>query len=254
MLAEQQKIIQLEKQGNVMENVADIPKLAKPKNRQAQAFAQAAADFEHSKNEELKISRKLAWAIAFTATAICVISIMAFLVALLTRSEPEPTIITVDRSTGASTVLRSVKDVKDHYDDVVNKYWLANYVRAYEGYDWYTISEQFESVKLMSETPVATEYSKRVQAANSPLTMLKDKAKVSAKVTAIAFVGDLAQVRFTTEKINTDGENPDGAPVQKWIATIAFQFTNGLATEQQRFVNPLGFKVISYRVDPEVIK
>ena len=237
-----------------MEKSKTIPKPTKTPNRQAQSFIEAAADFERSKYEELLGSRKLAWALALTATAICTISIVAFLVALLTRSEPEPTIITVDRSTGATTVLRSVKDAQDKYDDVVNKYWLANYVRSYEGYDWYTISEQFEAVKLMSETSVASEYSKVVQAPNSPLTLLKDKAKVSAKVTSIAFVGDLAQVRFTTEKMNTDGENPDGSPVQKWIATIAFKFTNGLATEQQRFVNPLGFKVVSYRVDPEVIK
>lgn len=226
----------------------------KAPNRLAQAFTQAAVDFERSKTDELRRSRKIAWVIAGTATAICSISILAFLVALLTRPEPEPTIIKVDNSTGASEVLRSVRDEHERFDEVVNKYWLANYVRLYEGYDWYTIGEQFESVKLMSEGDVAAEYAKRVQLPTAPLSTLKDKAKVVAKVTSIAFVGDLAQVRFTTEKQSTNGENPDGSPTHKWIATVAFKFTNGLATEQQRFINPLGFKVISYRVDPEVIK
>ena len=74
------------------------------------------------------------------------------------------------------------------------------------------------------------------------------------KITSIAFFGETAQVRFTSEKLNASGENVDNSPLQKWIATIAFQFKPGMMTEQQRLVNPLGFKAATYRVDPEVIK
>lgn len=226
----------------------------KAKGRLPQSFTEAAADFERSKVEELRSSRSLAWAVTYMSLAITAIAVLGFVIALLTRPEPVPTIIEVDKSTGISNVLRSVKDTTDKYDDVVNKYWLANYVRSYEGYDWFTISEQFEAVKLMSESNVATEYAAKIQAPNAPLTLFKDKAKVIAKVTAITFVGDLAQVRFTTEKLTTSGENPDGSPVHRWIATVGFKYSNGFATDQQRLVNPLGFKVITYRVDPEAIK
>lgn len=78
--------------------------------RLPQTFVEAAIDFEKSKIEEIKRSRKIAWIIASVATVICSVSILAFLVALLTRSEPEPTILQVDKSTGATTVLRSVRD------------------------------------------------------------------------------------------------------------------------------------------------
>ncbi|MDM0029129.1 virB8 family protein [Variovorax saccharolyticus] len=233
---------------------ADQVATKKAPNRLPQTFVQAAIDFERLKTDELRRSRKVAWMIAGLSTAICAISILAFLVAMLTRTEPEPTILKVDQSTGATEVLRSMRDDHDRFDEVVNKYWIANYVRLYEGYDWYTISEQFEAVKLMSQSDVASQYATKVQADNAPLSVFKDKAKVAAKVTAISFVGELAQVRFTTEKQTTSGDNTDGAPTQKWIATVAFKFENALATEQQRLVNPLGFKVLSYRVDPEVIK
>ena len=231
------------------------PAAQKGPNRLPQTFTEAAVAFERSKTEELRRSRKIAWVIALTATSICAISILAFLVALLTRSEPEPVVYEVERSTGATQVMRSVRDAQDQYDEVINKYWLANYVRQYEGYDWYTISGQFEAVKLMSQSDVAAEYAKKVQAPTSPLSLYKDKAKVAAKVSAISFVGHLAQIRFTTEKQSTSGENTDAASAQKWIATVAFKFdAGGMATEQQRLVNPLGFKVVSYRVDPEVVK
>ncbi len=172
------------------------PKKGAKPARLPQSFAEAAADFEQSKILEIKRSRKIAWIIAMVSTAICSVSILAFLVALLMRTEPEPTILQVDKSTGATTVLRSVRDTKDQYDEVVNKYWLAQYVRTCEGYDWFTISEQFEACKLMSDSDVAKENSRKVQAPGSPLSVLKDKGKVVVKITSIAFFGETAQVRL----------------------------------------------------------
>jgi type IV secretion system protein VirB8 len=230
------------------------PKKAIKPSRLPQDFAEAAADFEKSKIEEVKKSRKIAWIIAAIGAALGVIGTITALVALLMRTEPEPTILEVDKSTGATTVLRSVRDSHDQYDEVVNKYWLAKYVRTCEGYDWFTISEQFEACKLMSDDDVAKEYSRKVQAPGAPLSVLKDKGKVVVKIISIAFFGETAQVRFTSEKLNASGENVDNSPLQKWIATIAFQFKPGMMTEQERLVNPLGFKAATYRVDPEVIK
>lgn len=223
--------------------------------RPVQSFMEAAEDFERSKIEEIKRSRKNAWTIAMVATAICTVSIIAFLVALLLRTEPEPVIIKVDNSTGATTVMRSIRDADDHYDEVVNKYWLAQYVRTCEAYDWFTISAQYDSCNLMSSADVGKEYSRRVKDANSPLSILKDKAKIAVKIVSIVFVGDTAQVRFQSEKVSASGDNADGSPVQKWIATIAYEFKPKLQmTEQERLINPLGFKAVSYRVDPEVAK
>lgn len=230
-------------------------KAAAPANRSPQSFIKAAEDFERSKIEEIKFSRKVAWIIAGVATTICTVSIMAFLVALLNRTEPEPVVLKVDNETGATTILRSMRDAQDKYGEVVDKYWLATYVRNREGYDWYTISESFEATKLMSMDNVFSEYAKKVQAANSALVVLKEHGKVGIKITSIAFTGNLAQVRFTSEKLSSSGENQDSSPVQKWLATISYQFKpTGRMTEQERLVNPLGFNVISYRVDPEVLK
>ena len=60
-----------------------VPKKAAKPTRLPQTFVEAAADFEKSKIQEIKRSRKIAWIIASVATAICSVSILAFLVALL---------------------------------------------------------------------------------------------------------------------------------------------------------------------------
>jgi len=222
--------------------------------RLPQNYVEAALAFEQSKNDQLKFSRKVAWWVAGVSGGVTTISICAFLVALLTRPEPIPTVIKVDNSTGYSEVLRSVKDAQDHYGEVVDKHWLGVYVRLREGYDWYTIGEQFDAVKLMSEGGTSDEYVKNVQAPNSALKVYKDKARVSVHITSVVLLGTVAQVRFTTQKLSTSGENTDDAPINKYIATIAYHYNAGLMTDQQRLVNPLGFKALTYRVDPEAAK
>lgn len=232
----------------------DNKKTTNNPKRMAQEFTAAAADFERSISDEMNKSRIIAWRVATVATGVTVISITAFLVALLMRTEPEPTIIKVDNSTGATTVLRSIKDSQDHYDDIIDKFWLGQYVTERENYDWYTISTAVDKVTLMSSPAVGTWYNTAIKAKDSPLHTLADKFKIIAKVSSITFVGDVAQVRYTTQKVSSSGLVADGSPVQKWIATISYKYDAGLMTEQQRLVNPLGFKVQTYRNDPEVIQ
>ena len=71
------------------------------------------------------------------------------------------------------------------------------------------------------------------------------------KIVSVAFFGDTASVRFTKEKTNASGENSDRAPIQRKIATIAYQFKSGYMSDQQRLINPLGFKVASFSVNDE---
>ena len=166
--------------------------------RSPQSFIKAAESFEKSKSDDLKASRKFAWVIAGLASLIGVIGVITALVALLMRTEPEPMVLKVDNSTGATTVMRSVRDSTDRFDETVDKYWLAQYIRACESYDWFQISDTFEACKLMSESDVAKEFSNRVQAPTAPLNVLKDKGKIVAKIVSVVLLDKSAQVRFTT--------------------------------------------------------
>jgi type IV secretion system protein VirB8 len=157
-------------------------------------------------------------------------------------------------STGNIDVLTSVKDANNTYDEVVNRYWVAQYVRTCERYDWYSIGVDFDSCELFSTSDVFTAYSNRVKAKNGPLEMLKDKGRIDVRIVSVSFLdANTASVRFTTQKLTPAGENPDGSPLQRWISTIVFDFNAGLMTDQQRMVNPLGFKVHSYQPNPEAV-
>jgi len=237
---------------------AEKPTEAKPKDKSIspkripETFTQAAKEFEVFKVEEIKKSRKMAWIIAIVALVFTGICIVGIVMSFALHREPSPVVLKVDNGTGNVEMLRSVKDQNDSYDDVVNKYWLAQYVRTCERYDWYTISIDYKSCELLSSPDVFKAYSTKVQSKQAPLNTLKDKGKIEIKIVSVVLMGkNNAQVRFTSQKLNAAGENIDGAPLQRWIATIAFGYHSVLMSEQQRLINPLGFKALTYRLDPE---
>lgn len=238
--------------------VPEVP--AKPDSGQAsispkrlpQTFAQAAADFERSRIDELVKTRKIAIVAAIIAFAFAGICIIGIVMSFALHREPQPVVLRVDNGTGNVEVLTSIKNASNTYDEVVNRYWLAQYVRTCERYDWYSLSVDYDACKLFSTSDVFNAYSHKVQDKNSPLETLKDKGKIDVRIVSVSFFDDhTAHVRFTSQKLNQSGENPDGSPLQRWIATVVFDYDAGLMTDQQRMMNPLGFRVHSYQVDAE---
>jgi type IV secretion system protein VirB8 len=229
------------------------PPAAKAK-RIPQTFIQAAEDFETFKIDELKKSRKTAWMVAGISTVIAVIAVLGITIALITQPVPEPVVLKLDNATGDVTMLRSVRDHHDSFNEVVNKYWVGNFVRTCERYEWFSISTDFAACELFSAANVFREYANRVQASDAPINVLKDRGRIEIKVTSIVMLSpNNAQVRFTSQQLNAAGENPMNQPLQRWIATISFHYQTTRMTEQQRLINPLGFMVLSYRVDPETL-
>jgi type IV secretion system protein VirB8 len=224
------------------------------RKRLPQAFIEAAADFEQFKIDQLKARLKTAWIItgvAVTFAGFCIVGILMF---FAMHKEPAPVVLKMDNGTGNVEMLRSVKDEFDTYDEVVNRYWIAQYVRTCERYDWYTISIDYQVCELFGSRDVFGAYANAVKEKNSPLNLLRDKGKIDIRIISISFLNrNTAQVRFTSQKLNAAGENPEGAPLQRWIATVVYEYRSILMTEQQRLVNPLGFKVVSYKRDPEAV-
>ena len=176
---------------------------------------------------------------------------VAAVMGLTPLKEVEPFTIQVDNNTGATEVKTSIKNKSMTYDEVINKYWLAEYVRYRESYDWNTIQATYDATNLMSAPDVQTEFKAFYNSPAAPHKILKQNAKVIAKINSIAFVGDMAQVRFTKQAMPSSGQSATPIPPEKMIATIAFEFKSTPMKETDRLINPLGFQVTSYRVDPE---
>lgn len=217
----------------------------------ASKFIQSAKAFEKSEIDIVRRSNKIAWRI--TGTCIVIMGIAIGAVAGLTPLKTViPFVIRVDNNTGATDIVTQLKVSEKSYSETINKYWLAQYVRYRESYDWQTVQSTYDATNLLSAPAVQAEFAKLYN--NNPAAphlVLKDNFKVIVKVNAISFVGEMAQVRFEKHIIPLAAGNPTRPAPQKMIATVAFEYQNKPLKEADRLVNPLGFQVTSYRVDPE---
>ncbi|PSJ79330.1 hypothetical protein C7N83_12845 [Neisseria iguanae] len=66
-----------------------------------------------------------------------------------------------------------------------------------------------------------------------------------------ALVRCTAQVRFEKRMMPVTGDLSKTLPVQNWIATIGFEYADQPMGETECRINPLGFQVTSYRINPE---
>ncbi|QYC11459.1 virB8 family protein [Brevundimonas nasdae] len=198
-------------------------------------------------------SRRLAWIAAGVATGLAITATSA--VALLAPLKTvEPFVVRVDRSTGAVEVMRGLSDDDGplHYDEVVSKYFLAQYVRTREAYLAPAAEDGFRLVALLSTPAEQGRWATFFRGSNpdSPQNQYGASGEAIIAIRAIAMIGDgVANVRFhRTERRGQALVESD------WIATVAFRYSRAPLTESDRLRNPLGFQVSSYRADPEVIR
>lgn len=220
-------------------------------NKQAIAFIQAAKAFEKSEIDSVRRTSKIAWRIA--AGSLVLTGLLGgALIGLTPLKEVKPFVVRVDNNTGATDIVTTVKKQEASYGEVMDKYWLSQYIRYREGYDWQTIQDSYDATMLLSAPSVQAEFAKLYgDNPNAPHKKLKDAYKVVARINAITFIGKTAQVRFEKQTIALSGDRDQVIPPQKLIATIGFEYTDQPFSDKDRQINPLGFQVVSYRVDPE---
>lgn len=214
------------------------------------AYFAEAASWDHDRLIAANRSKRLAWTIAAIASGLAITGVAA--VAMLTPLKTvAPYVIMVDKATGASEITSSMTgDKQITYNEAVAKYFLADYVRNREGWIPQARQEFFDGVLAMSSRDEQARwtafYSK--DSPKSPQSVFTDLDTVFVAIKSVTFVSqNVAQVRFT--KTLQRGTSATDTPA---IATITYDTTDTPTTEQQRFKNPLGLEVQSYRADLEV--
>lgn len=220
-----------------------------PKDELKAYFADAAS-WEQDRLRSAERSKKLAWAVAGVAGALAVAGVAA--VAMLSPLKTvQPYVISVDRNTGHAEITAGLHgDPSISYDEAVAKYFLATYVRYREGWIGAAREEYFDAVMVMSARPEQARWTEYFKADNpqSPQVVLADRTDVFVTIKRVSFLGDnVAQVYFTKEA--RTGSSTDTTEA---VATIKYSIDGTPSLEADRFKNPLGYQVESYRSDVEV--
>ena len=222
--------------------------------KENQPFYDAVKQFE--KNEIATVQSKAKLLTRLCVAEFVVIGLLgAGIAALAPLKTAVPYVIRVDNSTGYTDVVPQINNAKESYQEVEEKYFLSQFVINYESYEWQTIQQMMDTVKVMSASKVFSQYNTAIRADSSPLNVLKDNYKMRVKIKSVTMLKpDVAQVRFSKMILDSSGKPAPEYRMTDWIATIAFDFNKKIETEEQRLINPLGFQALSYRVDPEAMK
>jgi len=222
-------------------------------NTEAIKFIQSAKEFERSKIEA--IMRNNRWHRRMTGGSMLIaVLAMAAVNGLIPLKTVEPFVLRVDNNTGATDIVTSVRDIKNiKYDEAIDKFWLSQYVRYREGYDWWTVQAGYDASMLMSSGQIQNDIGAFFESAAAPHKVLRDRARVDIRIISISFFDNTAQIRFEKRVKFLSADQSNAPAPQRMLATIGYKYVNKPITEKDRLVNPLGFQVMSYRVDPESV-
>lgn len=213
-------------------------------------YLAAAKGWETNEISNLKRSRTLAWVVAGVGAAIAVISVSA--VAMLTPLKTvEPFVVKVDKNTGQSDVVTLLDQKTITYNEAIDKYFIGRYVNYREEYSNAEAFPNYQAVTAMSTQDIARVYFNSINPSNkqSPVMVYGKQGEVEVKVNSVVFMGNnVAQVRFLRQARMSGGSPWDAS---NWIATITYEYTDPPTAEKDRLVNPVGFRVLNYRLDPE---
>jgi type IV secretion system protein VirB8 len=220
---------------------------------QAGDLFQKAFDWETSRIELIEKSERRAWNVAKASSMIAILAIAA-LVLLTPLKESIPYVVRIDNNTGYTDIVTTLENKSVSFGEVVDKYWLTQFVRARETFEWYTAQDDYDNVRLFSASDVGKEYVKLFEGPNALDKAYGQHTVTKVKINSVVPRGDgQASVRF--EKILKRRDAPDtSAQVTSWIATIGYEYRKiSKMKEDDRLKNPIGFHVLSYRVDPEIV-
>lgn len=197
-------------------------------------------------------SEKRAWRVALSFGVLAVFSWVALLL-LIPLKRTEPYLIRVDSATGVPDIITTLKAEDIGKEEATQKYFLADYIRARETYDWYTLQKDYDKTRLYSALPVANEYTKLFEGESSLDKKYKNKVRVTVQIQSVVPNSPTTgTVRFSKTLKYVDDNTSPGVTT-RWVATVAFQFNSPSdLKESERLVNPFGFQVVSYRVDQEL--
>jgi type IV secretion system protein VirB8 len=220
-----------------------------------QAYFREAASWDADRVAQSRRSARVAWWVAGTGWVGALMA-MATLMLLMPLKRVEPFVVRVDNSTGLVDVV-PVYTGRSEMPEAVTRHFLSHYVTVCERFNFATAESDYEECGAFHTAQRNQAWYALWTSTNpvSPLNRYKDGTTLRAQVASVSFferangIADLAQVRYLKAQRQAGAAEEQ---VTHWIATIQYAYANPSADPRTRRWNPLGFKVIDFRPEPEV--
>lgn len=216
------------------------------------AYYADAASWNRDRVQSMRSGHRIAWVIAAGAGILALLEGTALLL-LMPLKTVVPYTLMVDRTTGYVQALKPLDKATVAPDSALTQSFLVQYVIGRETFDMASLNANYRKVSLFSSGAARSTYLSNMQVSNpdSPLVRYPRDTVVDAQVKSVSPIGtNAALVRFETVRTDANGR---AQPPSPWVAILKYHYSNAPMTLEDRFVNPLGFQVTSYRKDPEAL-
>ena len=209
----------------------------------------AAKTWERETYLSLRRSTRRAWACALAAMALAFLAVFA-LILVLPLKEFSPYVVTVDKNTGWLEVTRGLHPGHLPHSEALT---IANIVRcltAREGFDATDYPARYREVGLCMTDRALAAY-RRLHAPtneNSPPAVYGYEGIIRVEISSVNLLSETTALA----SFRTILEYQSRETINHWRAALTFAYTDKQFTMRDRFINPLGFQITSYRRDPDL--
>jgi len=188
---------------------------------------------------------------------ICAVAATVSIAVLMPLKRVEPFVVRVDNTTGVVDVV-PVYDGTATPQEAVTRYFLTHYLTVCERFNFATAESDYEECGAFHSAQRNQVWYALWTATNpdSPLNVHKDGSSVRVQVTSVSFftrasgLSDLAQVRYLKAARQGVGS---AETISHWVATIQYAYAQPAKDPKTRRWNPLGFKIIDFKSEPEAL-
>ena len=221
-----------------------------------EGYFEDAASWDADRIQQGRRNLRLALGVA-GAGWLAVLLLAGALILLMPLKRVDTFVVRVDNATGVVDVV-PVYAGRSGVPETVTRYLLTHYVTVCERFNFSTAESDYEECGSFHTAQRNQAWYALWNPNNpaSPLNVYKDGTSVRAQVTSVSFfkrasgVGDLAQVRYIKAKRALGAATED---TTHWIATLQYAYADPSSDPKVRGWNPLGFKIVDFKPEPEVL-
>lgn len=166
----------------------------------------------------------------------------------------QPFLITVDEKSGITQTVDPLKYKDLTGNQALVQYFAVKYIAARESYNQNIYQQNYQQVRLMSTPPIFFEYARIFNPRNESSPLVKFGKDLDRKVEflSLSFLDDKnVQVRVRISNSPDIGRPP--LEEKNYIILLSYVFAKLDLATKDRYINPLGFQVTSYRLDEDFV-
>ncbi|WP_424196760.1 virB8 family protein (plasmid) [Ampullimonas aquatilis] len=212
-------------------------------------------NWESDKAARSMKSERRAWWVAGIASTLAIVSVIG-IATLAPFRTIVPHLYIMDKATGNIELVNALDNRSTvGYQELEDKYWAKKYITYRESYYYTLLQSDYDNVLALSTPEIGQDYAKLYDGNNARDKKYGANTEIKINVISVSLnhddVSTKAIVRFekTIKRANMDNTEPPNV----YVATIAYKYEPSMfGKEKDLIMNPLGYKVVGYRVDSEL--